>query len=494
MKRIYCLFLLTGFLFFFSCASDDDSDVRRGGEQSDINKFVWRAMNEYYYWQDEVPDLSDNLKNTNRYNDLINHNSPEDLFNQLLYSEDGKNGRPYSVIKSDYTELENLFNGVLPSTGFHYVLIKRKSGNIALLVLYVTQGSESKTKGLKRGDIITKINDTPIPSEYVRIRSLLSQSTLQLELSEYKKIEGKSKLIPTGEIITIHPSQKQENPIVFDTVFTRGSKRIGYLFYTDFFREYNDELNEVFAKLRSKGANELILDLRYNGGGSVETSTYLASMITGQFKGKTYTELRYNSKQHHQSINFKFRDKMNIYELENDCAVRKENINHLNLKRLVVIGTGNTASASELIINGLKGVDFPVTLVGKKTNGKNVASVTLYDSPNFRKENVNPDHRYAMQPIVAKSYNAKRESNYSNGFSPNIPTNDIDISDLSNISPLGDPEEPMLKAALCYIEPGVYNAKRSNKISTKDKIPFKMLLFSKDLNPFNKDMVIKINE
>ncbi len=487
IKRIYCLFLLTGFLFFFSCASDDDSDVRRGGEQSDINKFVWRAMNEYYYWQDQVPDLSDNLKNTNRYNDLINHNSPEDLFNQLLYSEDGKNGRPYSVIKSDYTELENLFNGVLPSTGFHYVLIKRKSGNIALLVLYVTQGSESKTKGLKRGDIITSINDTPITRG--NVGSLLSQSTLTLELS---KAEG-IRLIPTRKI-TVHTSQKQENPIVFDTVFTRGSKRIGYLFYTDFFREYNDELNEVFAKLRSKGANELILDLRYNGGGSVETSTYLASMITGQFKGKTYTELRYDSKQHHQSINFTFGDKMNIYEPENDEAVITENINHLNLKRLVVIGTGNTASASELIINGLRGVDFPVTFVGKKTFGKNVASVTLYDSPNFRKENVNPDHRYAMQPIVAKSYNAKRESNYSNGFSPNIPTKDIDISDLSNISPLGDPEEPMLKAALRYIEPGVYNAKRSNKISTKDKIPFKMLLFSKDLNPFNKDMVIKINE
>jgi len=483
IKRIYCLFLLTGFLGFISCASDDDSDVRRGGEQSDINKFVWRAMNELYYWQDEIPDLADNLKNTNHYNDLINQNNPEDLFKHLLSPKDGDGRHPYSVIKSDYKELENLFNGVLHSVGFQYFLIR----NSALLVAYVTEGSESKTKGLKRGDIITKVNDTPITRG--NVRSLLSQSTLKLELS--KAVMGR--LTPI-RAITVHSSQEQQNPIVFDTIFTRGSKKIGYLVYTDFFREYNDELNEVFRKFKSQGVNELILDLRYNGGGSVETSTYLASMITGQFNGKTYAELRYNSKQH-QSINFTFGDRMNIYELENDGAVRTENINHLNLKRLVVIGTGNTASASELIINGLRGQDnFTVTLIGQQTHGKNVASVTLYDSPDFSKENVNPDHRYAMQPIVAKSYNAKGESDYSNGFSPNIDAEDIDISDLPHVLQLGNPEEPMLKVALHYIEPSVYNAKRSNKISTKDKIPFKMLLFSKDLNPFNKDMVIKINE
>lgn len=483
MKKICCLFLLTGFLGFISCASDDSSDTPVGGKQSDINQFIWRGLNTYYYWQDEIDDLADDILNTNRYNDLINHNTPEDLFKHLLSPKDGDGRHPYSVIKSDYTELENLFNGVLHSVGFQYFLI----GNSALLVAYVTEGSESKTKGLKRGDIITKVNDTPITRG--NVRSLLSQSTLTLELS--KAVMGRLTPIRT---ITVHTSQKQKNPIVLSKVFTQGSKKIGYLVYTDFFREYNDELNEVFDNFKSQEVNELILDLRYNGGGSVETSTYLASMITGQFNDKTYAELRYNSKLH-QSIYFKFRDRMNIYELENDRPVRTENINHLNLKRLVVIGTGNTASSSELIINGLRGQDdFTVTLIGQQTHGKNVASVTLYDSPDFGKENVNPDHRYAMQPIVAKSYNAKGESDYSNGFSPNIDAEDITRANLYNILQLGNPEEPMLKKALHFIEPSVYKAKRSNKILTKDKIPFKVLLFSKDLNPFNKDMVIKINE
>ncbi len=487
MKRIYCLFLLTGFLFFFSCASDDDSDVQRGGEQSDINKFVWRAMNNFYYWQDQVDDLSDNIKSSSKYNDLISNNKSAQLFEKLLFTEDKE--KHFSVIRSDYTELENLFNSVSNySRGFEFAYIKNRD---ALLVLYVVKDSEAEKNKLKRGDIITKINGKTFTKD--NYRNVLAQSTLRLELSNIEKTGDKQyKLIPTEKEITIHTSKEQENPIVLDTVFENGSRKIGYLFYTGFLDEYNDELNAVFSKFRSKGTNELILDLRYNGGGSVQTSTYLASMITGQFKGKVYAELRWNKKLERFNDSSKFGDEIKFYELGNNHPISEEKINHLNLNRLVVIGTRHTASASELIINGLRGVDFNVTLVGEKTYGKNKASITLYDSPDFRKKNLNPNHRYAMQPIVAKSYNAKGESDYSDGFRPDPDYHAEDIDDLSNIEQLGNIEEPMLKRAIRIIDPSFYNSERSNQALKKDKIPFKTILFSKDLSPFNKNMTIEI--
>jgi C-terminal processing protease CtpA/Prc len=118
-----------------------------------------------------------------------------------------------------------------------------------------------------------------------------------------------------------------------------------------------------------------------------------------------------------------------------------------------ILTSGGTASASELIISGLQPY-MNVTLVGTRTVGKNVASVTLYDSPSsFYLENdptvVNPNHLYAIQPIIAQLTNADGFSDYTDGIMPDFEVRESGF--LSDLKPLGDPEEPLLAEALAII-------------------------------------------
>ncbi len=481
MKKLIFSIITVGFigLNLISCSSDDDS-TPVGGENADINAFVWSGLNTWYYWQNDVPNLSNDIS-TDTYQSLIMNNTPETLFDQLLYQK-GMVDRN-SIIMSDYTELENLFSGVSISAGFQYVVGEfSDTGNLFLLIIYVQEGTSADTSGLKRGDIIVKVNNSNITVE--NIRTVLSRSIIDLELGDLDETE---KIItPSGQILTVQTSQAQENPILLSKIFETGGKKVGYLVYNGFIREFNDELNAVFGDFKTQGINELILDLRYNGGGSVETSTYLASMITNQYNNNLYSVLKTNEKIG-LIDEYAFTDQLNTYDLGSDTPSGQQAINQLNLNRLIVIGTGYTASASELIINGLRGQEMEVVLIGSRTYGKDVASITLYDSSDFSKENVNQDHKYAMQPIVAKNYNAKGESNYSNGFEPQVEAEDFPEG-LVNIKQLGDLEEPMLNTALKYIDPAFVASVQSRKVFRK--IPFKTIFFSKDQNPFNKDMIM----
>ncbi len=477
IKRIIVSILTIGVLGITSCSSDDDS-TPVGGSNDDINAFVWRGLNTWYFWQNNVPNLSDAISD-DMYSNLISNNTPEDLFDKLLYQKDIVDRN--SLIMSDYTELENLFSGVSVSSGFQYWIGRfSDTNNLFLFVIYVEPNTSAALAGVERGDIIITINDTDITEENISI--LLSNSTLDLDLGVVDANDG---LVYKGSV-TVQSIERQENPILLSKIFEKNGKKVGYLVYNGFIREFNDELNSVFAYFKAQNINELILDLRYNGGGDVETSTYLGSMITDQNNGKVYSELRTNEKIG-EILTYTLTDNMNTYNSTNQIGT--EPINQLNLSRLLVIGTENTASASELIINGLRGVDLEVVLIGETTYGKDVASITLYDSNDFSKNNVNPDHKYAMQPIVAKNYNGKGESNYSNGFQPQIAAIDFP-NGLANVYQLGDIEEPMLKVALQYIDP-TFVSKKSNKLASTLNIPFETVLFSKDLNVLGKEMYIR---
>jgi hypothetical protein len=121
-------------------------------------------------------------------------------------------------------------------------------------------------------------------------------------------------------------------------------------------------------------------------------------------------------------------------------------INSLNLSRVYILTTGATASASELVINGLKPY-VTVIQIGTKTVGKNVGSITLYDSPTFNKENRNSRHKFAMQPIVIKTINKDGFGDYQDGL---VPTN-IQPENPANMGILGNESEPYLSTALGLI-------------------------------------------
>jgi C-terminal processing protease CtpA/Prc len=212
--------------------------------------------------------------------------------------------------------------------------------------------------------------------------------------------------------------------------------------YNRFNDDFDDEINTAFGELKSEGVTDLVLDFRYNPGGSVNTAISIASMITGQFNGEILLKEKWNSK--YQAYWEANRPDFLISKFANKLGNGNQ-INSLELNSIYILTTGNTASASELIINGLKPY-INVKIIGQTTYGKSVASVTLYDSDNFGREGANPNHKYAMQPIILETRN-KLDENDIDGFDP-----DFEIGEnIADMGVLGDTDEPLLQAAINMI-------------------------------------------
>jgi carboxyl-terminal processing protease len=264
---------------------------------------------------------------------------------------------------------------------------------------------------------------------------LLNSETYTMNLADYDN----GKITPNGKSVNFTKTELSENPILVNKVIESGTHKIGYLMYNGFYPNYDIQLNDAFGTLKSQGITDLVLDLRYNGGGSVQTATRLASMITGQFTDKVFSKQRWN-------------DKINAYFESEDpnaltnlftSTIEGTAVNSLNLTKIYILTTKSTASASELIINGLKPY-MEVVQIGDVTTGKNVGSITIYDSPTFGKENRNPNHRYAMQPIVLKIVNAADFGDYYNGLKPTYELKE----NITNLGVLGTTSEPLLSTAI----------------------------------------------
>jgi len=232
----------------------------------------------------------------------------------------------------------------------------------------------------------------------------------------------------------------ETDPIQIQTVLETSTGKVGYLMYNQFVGDKSDALNDVMAGFKSQGITDLVLDLRYNGGGSVRNCVELASMITGQFSNEVFAKQVWNSK-----LNAYFLDRYGeesqidrfVSSLSNGTA-----INSLGLSRLFVLTTSESASASELLINGLAPY-IEVIQIGEQTVGKNVGSITVYDYID-NQQTKNPDHKYAMQPIVLKVANSEGFADYADGLPPTLAADE----DVKNMGVLGDVNETFLAIAL----------------------------------------------
>ena len=237
--------------------------------------------------------------------------------------------------------------------------------------------------------------------------------------------------------IELNKVSYEKNPIHISSIIEAQNQTIGYLMLNRFIGDYNDELISVFSNFKTNNISDLILDLRYNPGGSVNTSILLSSLITGQFTGEIISTEQWN-------------DEIQTYYLNNDPEFLINrfigNSNSLNLNRVFIITTQSSASASELVINCLDPY-IDVIHIGTNTYGKYQASVTIYDSENFTLEGVNPNHTYALQPLVLKTLNSIGNTDYFNGLNPDI----VLEENTANLGILGDQNEPLLALALQQI-------------------------------------------
>lgn len=438
MKKtfIFAILLFIGISGFFACQDDlDDIEVPK---ELKINDFIWKGLNLYYYWQADVTDLSDSrFANQGELNAYLNgFSSPEDLFYSLLNNY--PNTDRFSVIFSDYTVLEGVLSGNTANNGVDYQLLRKAEGSDEVFgwVRYIIPNSDASSKDIRRGDIFYAVNGTPLNVN--NYRELLAGQNYTLNLADYDS----GNITPNSRSVALTKTELAENPILINKVLTYDTHKIGYLMYNGFYGEYDNNLNAVFGQFRAEGVTDLVLDLRYNSGGAVKSATYLASMITGQFNGQVFAKQQWNAK-----IEDYFNDndpEQLINRFSN--SIGGNAINSLNLTKVYILTSKSTASSSELVINGLKPY-IEVVQIGDVTVGKNVGSVTLYDSPSFGKQGRSNRHKYAMQPICFKIVNSAGFGEYQNGISPPTPQPE----NLGDLGVLGEPTEPLLSMAISQI-------------------------------------------
>ena len=435
MKNTAILILIASSIALISCQPDDTNNVPRDVR---ITDFVWKGMNLYYLWQENVPDLADDrFANQSELNAwLAERNEPLSLFNNLRVDTSFDR---FSVIYSDYRILEGVLSGTTGNNGVDFGLRYKQGSTTDIFgwVRYILPNSDASTKDIHRGDIFYAINGIPLTA--ANYRELLSAPSYTVNLADYNN----GNITPNGESVTLNKAVYSENPVYEQDVFAVGGHKIGYLMYNGFYPNYDNTLNQAFGQLRAENITDLVLDLRYNSGGSIQTATYLASMITGQFSGQVFAKEQWN-------------DKLMAYWNENNSEAlinRFTNaieggsaINKLNLNTVYILTSTSTASASELVISCLKPY-VNVVQIGDVTTGKNVGSVTLYDSPSFEKRGADQSHYYAMQPIVLKVVDKNGFGDYASGLVPNHPF----VEDLGDLGVLGNTEEPLLAAAIAVI-------------------------------------------
>lgn len=424
------------------CFKDQDDTAISNRE---INDFVWKGMNAVYLYKDEILDLADNRFSSNGdYESYLDGFSrPEELFESLIYQRQTVDR--FSVITSDYIQLEQLLNGVFVSNGleFNFYLVPGSNTEVFGIVRLVLHNSVADNLGIQRGQVFKGINGTNLVNDNALLNSLLNQNSYSLNLAEYND-NGTSQLdddtiVPTNETVDLNKVPYTENPVYINEVLQVNGENVGYLMYNAFNSSFATELNEAFGTLKANNVQDLVLDLRYNGGGSVQIASFLGSMITGQYNGEVFSKLIYNSDNQAGNTNYNFTS-----SLGNGGA----SINSLNLNRLYVLTSSRTASASEMIINSLKEY-ITVIQIGDTTTGKSQASTIIYDSPTLRRENINPNHTYAMLPLIAISVNKNDGQVPPSGLVPETTFKLLESP--RNFGVLGDPSEPLLARAIQHI-------------------------------------------
>lgn len=438
-SRCFFLYLFLFSLLFTSCFEDNDDN---GALASEINDFVWKGMNAAYLYKQEIPDLdNDRFNDSEEYASYLNdYTSPENLFESLIYERD--NIDKFSLIVDNYIELEQYLSGVSLSNGLNYGLVYLPNSNNEIFgyVRYVNNGSAADLANINRGDIFRSIDNIPLSID--NYSDLLSQEIYTVNFANYFNNDTEDisdDIIELNDInIELQKVPLIKNPVHHYSTLDYSGGKIGYLMYNQFVSNYDDYLKTIFSEFKSNSVDELILDLRYNPGGSINSAIVLASLITGQFENEIFNTEQWNNDIQNYWIN------NNPEYLINRFRTFQSS---LNLSRVFILTTRSSASASELIINCLKPY-INVVQIGTPTYGKYQASVTLYDSENFSNQNVNRSHNYALQPLVLKTLNVNGVTDYYNGINP-----DYEYEERAfDMGQVGDLNEPMLNFTLDIIE------------------------------------------
>lgn len=430
------VFVCLAFSLSFTACNKDDYDFIE--PEIAAQHFMWQAMNQWYLWQEDVPALADTQRDSRgEYTAFLRQTpNPADFFFNVLLSREDR----FSFLNADYTKLVNNIAGVSKSNGLEFG-VGEVNGTVLGYVQYIIPNSNASTQDIKRGDIFVRVDGQRLSENNYEALLFGDRDTYTLGMAT---ITTNGEIEENGKEVSLTKIENQaEDPILGKKVLETGGRRIAYLMYNRFLKSSDEALNTAFGEFKSAGATDLVVDLRYNSGGDVNTSRLLASMIHSNNTQKVYARKRYNAKiqpllSESQLVDF-FAKTMGSIQ-----------INTLNLQKVYVLTTGISASASELLINGLD-AHMEVVHIGERTRGKSEFSTTLVDDPGNlfvydrqREREINTEHRWGLQPLVGVSENAAGFSVDTDGLIPNITL----LEDLANMGVLGEPAEPLLARAI----------------------------------------------
>lgn len=415
--------LLMIVLVILPACNDDDEHPNEY-----VNNWIEVNMDFWYYWNTDLPSNPDKTL------------APNEFFESLLSNDDR-----FSWIQENYQALLNSLQGVNEEAGYELALYRESMDNNVVIaqIVYIKPASPAEIAGLKRGDVITQINNQQITTD--NYQTLLA-TTGDNHTIQYRELDIENGVLLTDlKTKSLTTVEYAENPNFLNKVFIHNNRKIGYYVYNLFVsgvagseaeqKKYNTEMDNIFASFQSAGITDLIIDLRFNSGGAESATVNLASLVgKGVDNTKVFTIREYNSL---VETEIKNDPDLGAEFLDVEFVTKTQNVgNQLTDNRVYILTGSRTASASELLINGLRPY-MDVFLIGSTTVGKNVGSISLFNEDDTR-------NTWGMQPIVTKSFNSLEESNYSDGFTPQIPLPDNNLI----IYPLGDDRELLLARAL----------------------------------------------
>lgn len=387
-------------------------------ENMEINVWVDQYLREMYLWNDEYNTLKlDFAKSYERFfYDVLGSMTTNTLDKRL--TEDNNYYTLFSYIEKRIpispTRATKLVDKELAYsfgiTGITPVSIGTPNDyTIYLCIQGVYPDSPAAIAGIKRGSMIKLVNGNKITDNNLTdyYYSLLSPNaafglTLTADIIKGGAIVGSQEVALTSKAMYC-------NPVIHTQVTEINGHRVGYLVYSGFEASFDQELFDAFKEFKNKNVTDLILDLRYNGGGHTISANLITTCIAGEAsQGKVFNSLRYN-KERMEKLDNKREEELfaynNYYNLGSSLSAGA-----LGFTRVYCLVGERTASASELVINSLRGIDVDVILIGEKTVGKNVGME--YTDFTVR------GNIYRVVPITFQSYNAKGEGDYEKGFVP----------------------------------------------------------------------------
>lgn len=439
MKKIPLLFAVIT-LSLGACTEGNEMILDDPG----VNQWIHKTMVDNYLWSATLPNIEATNVNTSPYTYFDSYlryrkdrtvsyrdDAFGDRFSRIEYLSD----QTESVAKKQSTSgLELASKETTYDFGIGIRTFESYSGNVNYIqVIYVIPQSPADLAGIKRGDRISKINNLKMPANKGEVVSMLNKQNMTVTLS-----------YPVAREVALSKAEYLDTPIIFDSIFD-STPKTAYLVYNHFTKgesnRYINSLNRVFTKFKQAGVESIILDLRYNGGGELDVARHLASLIAREdMLGQTliYKETKgsYGNKDKFSSEDF-------IGANGSDMLT-----SNINAKRVCILASKNTASASELIMHALKPYyGSSMMVVGEESVGKNLGSIEI----------TNKRYRWKIKPITIRVYNSNKQSGYEEGIAPDIALTEL-AYDYPNIGKFGNVEsEALINSALHALHPEKYN-------------------------------------